>query len=335
MTQSTAHQADIQAIPAEVSIALYRTLYLTRRCEEMIVKIYPDDEMKTPMHMSMGQEAVSVGVCKAIGQDGDVLASYRSHATYLAKTENSDAFFGELHGRVNGTANGKGGSMHLADVENGMLGSTGIVAAGIPVALGAAYANKHKQNGRVVATFFGDGATDEAAFWESLNIACSMKLPVLFVCEDNDLAVHTRKAERQGFASLSEVVRQYECLVYEDDTNDVESIYALTRAAINRVLAEDKPAFLNIRTYRYLEPCGTAMDTDAPYRSIEEDTFWKKQDCVRIQRERLLSSGIERDAISELETTIDSSIEASVTAAKSAAHPSPEMLYDGVFHEKG
>lgn len=321
-------------LPAEASLSLYRTLYLTRRCEEVIVRIYPDDEMKTPMHMSMGQEAVSVGVCKALNGNGDVIASYRSHATYLAQTENHAAFFGELHGRVNGTANGKGGSMHLSDIPSGMLGSTGIVAAGIPLAIGAAYANQQSDPGRVVAVFFGDGATDEAAFWESLNIACVMELPVLFVCEDNDLAVHTRKAQRQGFKSLPDVVRQYDCLVFEDDTNDVESIYTLTREAIDQVTQKGMPAFLNIHTYRYLEPCGTTMDSEAPYRSSEEDAYWKSKDCISSQRQRLRDHGFDEREIIELEASIDASVEASVAAAKASPHPDPETLYYGVFYEK-
>ena len=319
--------------PLEVSLSLYRTLFLARRCEEYIVKIYPDDNMKTPMHMSMGQEAVSVGVCKALHGRSDVMASYRSHAAYLAQTEDCVSFFGELHGRVNGTANGKSGSMHLADIPRGMLGSTGIVAAGIPVAMGAAYANKQREPGRVAVAFFGDGATDEAAFWESLNASCSMGLPMLFVCEDNDLAVHTRKAQRQGFKSLSAVVRQYNCLVFEDGTNDVESIYAMATEAAARVFSEGKPAFLSVRTYRYLEPCGTSMDSTAPYRKPEEDAFWKNRDCVLLQRNRLLGLGVLETNLLAMENEINQVIEASIDAAKAAAHPSAELLHHGVFYE--
>lgn len=321
-------------LSVDVSLSLYRTLYLTRRCEEVIVRIYPDDEMKTPMHMSMGQEAVSVGVCKALDGNGDVIASYRSHATYLAQTEDHGSFFGELHGRTNGTANGKSGSMHLADIPRGMLGSTGIVAAGIPVAVGAAFANKQSTPGRLVAAFFGDGATDEASFWESLNVSCAMRLPILFVCEDNDFAVHTRKAQRKGFASLPDVVRQFDCFVFEDDTNDVESIFRMTRDAITKVNAEERPAFLNVRTYRYLEPCGTAMDSDAPYRTPEEDAYWKGRDCVLLQRRRLIRLGLPEAELIKVEDEIDKSVDASVVAAKAAPHPSADLLHHGVFYEE-
>ncbi len=318
---------------AALSLSLYKTLFMTRRCEETIVRIYPDDEMKTPMHMSMGQEAVAVGVCRALGNNGDVVASYRSHATYLAQTEDHGSFFGELHGRVNGTADGKSGSMHLADIPKGMLGSTGIVAAGIPVAVGAAFANKQNSPGRIAAAFFGDGATDEGVFWESLNVSCAMGLPMMFVCEDNDLAVHTRKSHRQGFNSLVEVVKKYRCSVYEDDTNDVESIYAMTRSAIAQIIAMGTPAFLNVKTYRYLEPCGTTMDSDAPYRRAEEDAYWKGRDCVALQRARLLANGLAEKDVVAVENEINAAILASVAAAKAAAHPTPQQLYYGVFYE--
>jgi TPP-dependent pyruvate/acetoin dehydrogenase alpha subunit len=322
-------------LPLATSISLYRTLYLARRCEEVIVRIYPDDEMKTPMHMSMGQEAVSVGVCRGLDGKGDIMASYRSHAAYLAQTEDHAAFFGELHGRTNGTADGKSGSMHLSDIPKGMLGATGIVAGGIAIAVGAAFANKHNAPERTAVAFFGDGATDEGAFWESLNVACAMKLPIIFVCEDNDLAVYTRKSTRQGFKSIADVVSQYNCLVYEDDSNDVETIYHLTRTAAAQIRAGGMPAFMNIKTYRYLEHCGTAEDTSAPYRRADEEAFWRARDCVALQRNRLLEKGVAEKDIAAIESEINDAVESSVAAAKAAPHPAREKLYHGVFYEAG
>src|SRR5262249_6991825 len=148
---------------------------------------------------------------------------------------------------------------------------------------------------------------------------------MLFVCEDNDFAVHTRKAQRQGFKSIVDVVRQYDCAVYEDDTNDVESVYGLVRGAVSQLHAERRPAFFNIRTYRYLEPCGTAMDSSAPYRTAEEDAFWKGRDCVALQRRRLLNQGTPDSKIVAIEKEIDTAIERSVAAAKAAHHPSADL----------
>ena len=158
---------------------LYKKLYLIRRVEERIQELYFDDEMKTPMHMSMGGEAISVGVCEALGRKNQVFGSYRTHALYLSKTEETDRFFAEMYGKETGTAKGLAGSMHLASPEAGMIMTSAVVATTIPVAVGAALAAVYLKSGNIIASFFGDGATDEGVFWESLNFACLKKLPIL------------------------------------------------------------------------------------------------------------------------------------------------------------
>ena len=318
-------------LPLELSKQLYKEIYLIRRCEELIVRLYPDNEMKTPMHMSMGQEATPLAVCNALSRNCDITATYRSHAAFIAQTLDHQRFFGELHGRVNGTADGKSGSMHLSAPELGMLGSTGIVSAGISIAVGAAYANKVHGNGRIAVSFFGDGATDEGVFWESLNVACLMKLPMIFVCEDNDIAVHTRKADRRGYKSLPDVARQFECIVREDESNDVESIYALTQEAVSVMRQVEKPVLLNVRCYRYLEPVGTVEDSDAIYRIAEEDALWKSLDCVAMQRNRLLEKCVADREISAMERSVDDALEISVKTALSAQPPGENLLFKGVF----
>lgn len=144
----------------QLSFDLYKKLYLIRRSEELIIKHYPQDEMKTPMHMSMGQEAISAGVCHALGLEGQVFSSYRSHAVFLARTGDTDRFFAELYGKESGTAQGKAGSMHLAAPEMGHLCSSGIVASCIPIAVGVAFANKRKRNGQISCVFLGDEVRD-------------------------------------------------------------------------------------------------------------------------------------------------------------------------------
>src|SRR3989338_2832947 len=173
----------------ELSLDLYKKMYLIWKAEELIIKHYPEDEMKTPMHMSMGEEAIAAAVCHALGPEGQVFGYYRSHAIFLAKTRDPDMFFGELYGKVTGIARGRAGSMHLAAPDKGFMHASAVVASSIPLAVGAAFANKHKGNGRLCCAVFGDGALEEGVFWESLNAACVMKLPVLFVCADNGLAV--------------------------------------------------------------------------------------------------------------------------------------------------
>lgn len=317
-----------------LSVDLYRKLYLIRRAEDLIIQHYPEDEMKTPMHMSRGQEAISVGVCHALGPKNQILASYRSHAAFLAKTEDSDRFFAELYGRQTGTAKGKCGSMHLALPALGHLASSAVVASCIPVALGVAFANKRQGNDRICAVFFGDGALDEGVFWESLNVACVMKLPVLLVCEDNGLAVHASKEVRQGYRSIVDIVEKFECHVFQESTADVEVICRLTQQAMDLMLRTKKPAFLHLKCYRYLQHIGIEEDFHLGYRSKEEYHEWLKRDCLIIQRKRLLENGFSEEELSRLEAAIDEQIAASVKKAKEAPFPSADELYKGVFYEK-
>lgn len=316
----------------DVGIDLYRGLYICRRTEEYLVKHYPEDEMRTPMHMSMGQEAVPVGICHELHPGDQIFASYRSHAPYLAKTRDIEGFFAEFYGKISGIAQGKSGSLHLAHPEQGHMCSSGIVAAPIPLALGAAYANKRANNGNIACVFFGDGATDEGVFWESINFACLKKLPVVFVCEDNGFAVHTATKLRQGFHSLADVMRQYRIHVVDDSTNDVEGIADLVRTTFEHVRESNSPAFMRFECYRYLEHVGIGDDMDLGFRSSSDLDQWQARDSVVCQRRRLVEQGLEQQVIS-LETEIDARIENSIAAAKAAPYPGPEQLERGVFHE--
>jgi TPP-dependent pyruvate/acetoin dehydrogenase alpha subunit len=318
----------------ELSFDLYKKLYMVRRAEEFIIKHYPEDEMKTPMHMSMGQEAISVGVCHALGLESQVLTSYRSHAAFLAKTGDINRFFAELYGRESGTAQGKAGSMHLAAPDKGFLCASAIVASTIPMAVGVAFANRRKGNGQISCVFFGDGALDEGAFWESLNVACVLKLPVLFVCEDNGFAVHTPTHMRQGYKSITDIVSRFECNVFREDSTDVEIIYQLALEAIESIKTTDKPAFVYLKCYRYLEHVGIYEDFDAGYRSNAEFNEWYKRDCLVLQRKRLIDAGYAEADILHAESLIDEQIKNSIQRAGEAPFPKPEELYRGVFYEK-
>jgi TPP-dependent pyruvate/acetoin dehydrogenase alpha subunit len=318
---------------ASPSLDLYRMLFFARRCEEYIIKHYPEDLMRTPMHMSLGQEFIPVGICRALEGKSDVFASYRSHAAFLAQTQDSDRFFGELYGRVTGTADGKGGSMHLSAPDKGHLLSSGIVASTIPVAVGTAYANKRLKNGRTAVVFFGDGATDEGGFWESVNAAAIFELPVFFVCEDNGWAVHTPPSAHQGFSSLADVGRLFDCHFFADDSNDVERIYSIAREALARVAERPRPVLMHLKCCRYLEHVGIYEDWHLGYRSDSERTDWEGKDSLKTQRRRLLSQGISEAEIAALEHDVDASVRASVQLAAQAPVPDLDRLYHGVFHE--
>lgn len=310
-----------------LSLDLYKKLFLIRKVEESIVRLYPENEMKCPMHMSMGQEAVPVGVIHALDEGDQVCASYRSHAPFLAKTGDIDTLFGELFGRVSGSARGKSGSMHLAALDKGYMGSSGIVGSNIPLALGAAFANKYKENNNVACVFLGDGALDEGVFWESLNLACVKKLPVLFVVEDNGFAVDTPIHERQGFKSITEVVQKFDCYVGRENTSDVEVIYDLAFWMRSKILLTDKPGLLHFKCCRYLEHVGIQEDT--LHKSIIDE--WKKKDCVALQKNRLLKHGFKKFDLQSIEFQIESQINKSIKNARNQFYPCPDELYDGVF----
>lgn len=315
----------------ELSLELYRKMYLVRAAEQKICDHYYENQMKTPVHMSIGAEAIAAGVCHALSPDHQALGTYRSHGIYLAMTKETDRFFAELYGKQTGLANGVAGSMHLSAPEYGLLGSSAIVAGSIPIATGAAFANKRAGNGKIVAVFFGDGAVDEGVFWESLNAACVMQLPVLFICEDNGLAIHTPDSARHGYKSITEVVSGFDCTVDHAETTDVEKIYDLTNKAIDSIKQTNKPAFLHLKYYRYLSHVGVDEDFEAGYRSRKEYQKWLKADPITLQRKKLQDIGCHNQQIIELEHTIDQQIDKSVQLAKDAPFPGQDELYREVW----
>jgi acetoin:2,6-dichlorophenolindophenol oxidoreductase subunit alpha len=315
---------------SELNLALYKKLYLIRRAEKAIRENYASDAMKTPMHMSTGGEAICAGVCHALRHEDQVIGTYRSHGVYLAKTGETDRFFAEMYGRETGMAKGKAGSMHLTSPQDGMICTSAIVGTTIPVAVGAAFANREKKLDKVVAVFFGDGAIDEGVFWESLNSACGMKLPVLFVCEDNGFAVHVPKMQRHGYKSITDIVSRFECQVFSSESTDVEVIHGLTEQAIAAMRKTQRPSFLHLKYYRYLEHVGVNEDFNQGYRDRKEYEAWHAKDPLDLQRKKLARS-MPEDDIKRAESAIDKQVIDSVKRAEKAPFPRPEELYEDVL----
>lgn len=314
----------------ELNLDLYKKLYLIRKSEEEICDRYMQDEMKTPMHMSMGGEAIASGICHALSEQDQVLGTYRSHALYLAKTGETDQFFAEMYGRTTGMVQGKGGSMHLIAPDSGLISTSAIVATGIPVGAGAAFANKVQKNGKITVVFFGDGAIDEGVFWESVNVASLMKLPIIFVCEDNSLAVHTPNTQRHGYASITDIIKNFDCEVETESSTDVEVIYNLAKKSVESIQKNSKPIFLHLKYFRYLEHVGVFEDFKAGYRSTEEYEKWKKVDPVQLQRTKLLKEYSD-DEIIAVEKEISEKILQSISLAENAEFPDPAEAYKGVY----
>ncbi len=320
-------------IRKKLIINLYKKAYLIRTAELLIVKHYDNNEMKTPMHMSMGEEGICAGICSALGKNSHTFGTYRSHGLYLALTEETDKFFAEMYGKATGVLKGKGGSMHLLSPENGLFGISAVVGSTVPLAVGAAFANVYLKKKQIATVFFGDGAVDEGVFWESLNIACSKNLPVLFVCEDNGYAVHTPTSARRGYKNLINIVKQYKISVFESESTDAEQINKLTLQAINSIKKKHQPAFIQLKYYRYLEHVGVHEDFSADYRSEKDFLKWQKKDPVKLLRNKLKDLKIKEVDIINLENKIINQVEESFQKAKDAPFPDPSELLRNTFHE--
>lgn len=302
----------------DLNIGFYEKMYMIRAAEKAIQKYYHENEMKTPMHMSMGSEAIAVGVCFALKETDQVFGTYRSHALYLAKTADIDDFFAEMYGKATALLKGKGGSMHLCAPNHGFMVTSAIVGTNIPVGIGAAFANRYLDNKKMTAVFFGDGAVDEGVFWESLNAACFMKIPVLFVYEDNGYAVHSPTTQRHGYPSMTEIVKKFNCLVKSSNSTDAEEIYNLVLTALDEISKTGRPAFLHLKYYRYLEHVGIAEDFKAGYRDRDEFEEWKRRDPVVLQRNKLIKIGFSENEILRIEKEIDDRVGQSIANAKRA-----------------
>lgn len=312
-------------------LEIYKKLYLIRRSEKLIIKHYKENEMKTPMHMSMGEEAIVVGVVAALQKRDQVFGTYRSHGLYLAKTNDTDKFFAELYGKVTGVSRGKAGSMHIASPKEGMMLTSAVVGTTIPVAVGAALANKILKNKKIVVAFFGDGAINEGVFWESLNFACLKKLPILFVCEDNNFAIHSALAERIGYKSIMQVVSRFYCHVAGSRATDVFEIYKKTREMIKKMKRSGRPGFLHLKYYRYLEHVGVEEDFHFGYRSRQEFLKWKRVDPLLVARKYLLRASVpESDIIAE-EFIVDQNLNLSLNKARKAPYPTDAELFTDIY----
>lgn len=264
---------------------LFKTLLLVRRVEERIAAVYPTDCIKSPVHLSIGQESVAVGVCDVL-KPADVAAmSYRGHAVYIAKGGDLRQMIAELYGKVTGCARGKGGSMHLVAPEAGVLGASAVVGTQIPIATGWALAAKRRATGQVVACFFGDGATEEGVMAESLNFAALHRLPILFVCENNGYAIHEPLKKRWATERLCERVATYGIPTCRIEDQDIFAIREAALKAVSSIRGGDGPAFMECLTYRWREHVGPSEDYESGYRGYDELRPWRESDQVeRIAR---------------------------------------------------
>lgn len=312
-------------------LKLYRQLLLARKSEEKIGEDYFDDVMKTPVHIGIGGEAIPIGVCHAMPAATATFATYRNHTLYLVKTDDPDGFFAELYGKMTGRCKGKAGSMHICDPAKGLVATSAVVGTTIPVAVGAALANRYRGSNDPVAVFFGDGAIEEGVFMESVNFAALRKLPVLFVCEDNDLAIHTFRRDRQGFDKITDIVKGYRVHVDEGQGTDLAEVVDRTSALYEKMRKDNCPGFLHLHYYRNKEHVGPLEDYKFKYRNKPEDKVLAEHDPVARFTKYALSLGIAQSELDGIAAQVSARIEESVKKAVAAPFPPKEQLYADVF----
>lgn len=274
-------------------VSLYEGMLKIRTVEMAIASHYSEQQMRCPVHLVVGQEAACVGACAALEKADFAFSGHRSHGHYLAKGGSLNAMMAEIYGRSEGCANGRGGSMHLIDLEAGFLGAVPIVGSTIPIATGVAMASKLKKDNKVVMVFLGEGATETGAFYESINYASLKDLPIVFIVENNAYSVYSPLSVRQKSESrIVDIAVAHSMSAKKIDGNNVELVFKASKEAVDRARDGLGPSLLELTTYRWLEHCGPNYDNDIGYRSEAEFLAWREKDPVFLYQNILLSEDI-------------------------------------------
>jgi pyruvate dehydrogenase E1 component alpha subunit len=312
---------------------LLRRMKRIRHVEEQIAARYHESKMRCPTHLSVGQEAVAAAVGFALRPDDFAVSSHRAHAHYLGKGGSLEAMLAEIYGKQTGCCLGRGGSMHLIDLDVGFAGSSAIVASSIPVGVGLALSVQLLGTDQLSCVFLGDGAVEEGAFYESVNFAALRKLPVLFVCENNLYSVYSPMQVRQPPGrKIHEMVRAIGISAGDGDGNDVEAVYRQAVDAVGSIRRGQGPRFLELYTYRWREHCGPNYDNDIGYRSEAEFLCWKAKDPISryetylTQTRRLSPAGIEA-----MQKEIEVEVNAAFEFADASPFPAAGEAYTRLF----
>lgn len=308
-------------------------MHLIRRFEEGAEDAYTRGLIHGTMHLSIGQEASAMGICMPLKPDDQITSTHRGHGHCIAKGAKVDRMFAEFFGKTTGYCKGRGGSMHIADVSAGNLGANGIVAGGIPIAVGAALSAKMQKNGKVVICFFGDGANNEGAFHESLNMAAIWKLPVVFVCENNGYGMSTSTARSTAVANISERAVAYAMPGVTVFGNDFSAVAEASTEAVERARRGEGPSLIETKTYRHR---GHSKSDRNRYRTKEEIEEWKAlRDPISLFETELKQFGIMDDAgIASVRDAVEAEIAAGIAFAKDSPLPSTADVLNFVYTEQ-
>lgn len=309
----------------------YYEICRIRKIEEKISNSYHNQQMRCPVHLSIGQESVAVGVCSSLNKADKIFSAHRSHAHYLAKGGNLKAMISELYGKETGCARGLGGSMHLFDMNAGLVAAVPIVGSTIPIAAGYAWSNKLRNIKSSTVVFFGEGATETGVFHETLNFASLHNLPIIFVCENNLYSVYTNIDKRQSKKrSLKMNVESFDIKYFHSNGNDVMNVHSISKKATSYLKKNKKPVFLKFDTYRTLEHCGPNNDDNLNYRSKKEINKWKKNCPLNLIKKIIIKEKINID-FKAVEKKIDYEIENAFSFAQKSKFPPNSYLTKFIY----
>lgn len=310
---------------------IYYTMNLIRDFENQSLKFFEENVLRGSVHLCVGEEAVPATVCELLNPDDYIASTHRGHGHCLAKGADPGKALAELMGKEDGYCRGRGGSMHIADVDAGNLGANAIVAGGVPIAVGAALASKMQNNGKVAISFFGDGATNEGVFHESLNLAAVWKLPVVFICENNGYGISVPQWQSTAVKDISVRAKAYDIPGVTVDGNDVEAIAKAAKKAIDRARKGEGPTLIECKTYRIY---GHWTGDPTPYRTREEVEEWKKKDPIKRLRKVLEADGVKAAELDKIEQDAADAIAKAAEFALNSPEPDPNTVLDGVFYEE-
>ena len=314
---------------------LYFSMLRIRMVEEKIVELYSEQEMRCPVHLSIGQEAVAVGVCEHLNRKDIVMSAHRAHAHYLAKGGNLKSMIAELYGKSTGCAMGKGGSMHLVDLKCGFFAAVPIVGSTVPIAVGVAWTFKLKKSSNIVTVFLGDGTTEEGVFFESLDFASLKNVPILFICENNFYSVYSQLTVRQASnRNISTLAESHGIKAFKGDGNNIQQVSEITEKAVKYIKNNNAPAFVELETFRWLEHCGPNDDDDLGYRKEGELDQWVKRDPIASYKSRMIEDHqlTEKEIIKTVEV-ISTEIDEAFRFAKESPFPDQSVLNQHIYKD--
>ena len=320
--------------PAADQVQLFRTMLRIRLFEETVGDLFTAARLHGAVHLCLGQEAVAAGACAALQRADYITSTHRGHGHCIAKGGRLDLMMAELFGKATGYCKGKGGSMHIADLDVGILGANGIVGGGIPIAVGAALACKTLGNGRVVLCFFSDGASNQGSFHEAANLAAVLKLPVVLLCENNQWAVSTPVSRAMAISNVADRASAYGMPGDTVDGNDPLDVHRAVSAAVQRARSGGGPSLVEAKTYRWE---GHYRGDPQVYRSREEVDLWRTtRDPVALFQARLEADGLLQVGQAQaIRQEVGAELEAAVRFAESSPDPSPDELYADLMSEGG